>query len=193
VHQLQVAPERACVLVCVVTSQVLCVSSVDTEGAVSVSAKISDFGLALRAMPLPNGRGWASVSNPPRGTPLYMAPELLKETDARGCVQVWSAAGFFCALLSGMYVHHLCICALALISPCPPLPRFRAPCTGFAIVGCVQLWCSTGVFVHWKAQSYRTTRCAGVVATSHLAFADTLLLRLCLSLLSGCLYRAFHQ
>jgi serine/threonine protein kinase len=83
--------------------QVLCVSSVDAEGKLTVTAKISDFGLALRAMPLPNGRGWASVPTPPRGTPLYMAPELLKETDARGCVQVWTAAAMSCCVTDELH------------------------------------------------------------------------------------------
>jgi serine/threonine protein kinase len=69
------------------SSQVLCVASTEADGSAAVSAKISDFGLALRAMPLPSGRGWAPVRTPPRGTPLYMAPELLKEKDTQGCVE----------------------------------------------------------------------------------------------------------
>ena len=66
-------------------------SSVELDGSVTVSAKISDFGLALRAMPQPTGRGWDMVWAPPRGTPLYMAPELYGEQNERGCVQVGDA------------------------------------------------------------------------------------------------------
>jgi serine/threonine protein kinase len=70
------------------TWQVLCVSSVKPDGSLSVSAKISDFGLALRAMPLPTGRGWGTVTAQPRGTPAYMAPEMLGQRDGQGCVEV---------------------------------------------------------------------------------------------------------
>ena len=140
------------VCLCVVTSQVLCVSSVDTEGAVSVSAKISDFGLALRAMPLPNGRGWASVSTPPRGTPLYMAPELLKETDARGCVQVWSAAGFFCAHLSGMYVHHP-----AHLRASPHLPLSSTPSFSGALHRFHKCRMCTALVFYWRFCSLENT------------------------------------
>ena len=69
-------------------SQVLCVTSEEPDGTVSMSAKISDFGLALRAMPLASGRGWGSVHTEPRGTPAYMAPEMFVQRDGRGCVEV---------------------------------------------------------------------------------------------------------
>jgi serine/threonine protein kinase len=42
-------------------------------------------------MPQPTGRGWGTVWVPPRGTPLYMAPELFGEQNNRGCVQVGDA------------------------------------------------------------------------------------------------------
>ncbi len=64
----------------------------EADGSVSMLAKISDFGLALRVMPLTSGRGWGSVWTPPRGTPLYVAPEMLVQQDARGCVKVRSVA-----------------------------------------------------------------------------------------------------
>ena len=60
----------------------------EADGTLSYLSKISDFGLALRAMPLATGRGWGTVWTPPRGTPLYMAPEMFVERDVRGCVQV---------------------------------------------------------------------------------------------------------
>ncbi len=72
----------------VMVVQVLCVATQDVESTESVSAKISDFGLALRALPLVNGRGWGAVWVPPRGTPRYMAPEFLAPTNGVGCVQV---------------------------------------------------------------------------------------------------------
>ncbi len=61
---------------------------VEADGTSSFTAKISDFGLALRVMPLTSGRGWGTVLTQPRGTPLYMAPEMFVERDAKGCVQV---------------------------------------------------------------------------------------------------------
>ena len=51
-------------------------------------AKISDFGLALRTMPLRDGGGWGAVLTPPRGTPGYVAPEMRGPKDAKGCVRV---------------------------------------------------------------------------------------------------------
>lgn len=63
-----------------------------------MTAKVSDFGLALRAFPLSNGRGWGPVTVPPRGTPRYMAPELFQEVDEQGCVQV---CGFACVACEG--------------------------------------------------------------------------------------------
>ena len=69
-------------------TQVLCVPKEEPDGSSTMSAKISDFGLALRAMPLVTGRGWGTVWTPPRGTPLYMAPEMFAPRDARGFVQV---------------------------------------------------------------------------------------------------------
>ncbi len=73
--------------------QVLCVTTVDPDSTVRVSAKVTDFGLALRAMPLECGPGWGSVQVPPRGTLLYMAPELKGVRDAQGCVSVSCARG----------------------------------------------------------------------------------------------------
>lgn len=70
--------------------QVLCVLTADPDGAVLMSAKVTDFGLALRALPLAHG-GWDSVSVPPRGTRGYMAPELTGQRDANGCVPVRAA------------------------------------------------------------------------------------------------------
>ncbi len=66
----------------------LCVPVEEPDGSLSLSAKISDFGLAVRAMPLATGRGWGTVWTAPRGTPLYMAPEMFAPRDARGFVQV---------------------------------------------------------------------------------------------------------
>ena len=67
----------------------LCVPKNEPDGSLTLSAKISDFGLALRSMPLATGRGWGTVWTAPRGTPLYMAPEMFVQRDGRGCVEVW--------------------------------------------------------------------------------------------------------
>ena len=74
------------------TLQVLCVTSVELDGVVAVSAKISNVGLALRAVQQPRGGGWGPVAVPcslrNNRNPTYMAPEVLGLPDPHRCVQV---------------------------------------------------------------------------------------------------------
>jgi serine/threonine protein kinase len=134
-----------------VRAQVLCVTNIEPDGSTSVSAKISDFGLALRAMPLPTGRGWGSVSTPPRGTPAYMAPELFAQRDGQGCVEV---RGSLALPREGSL--HYCRCAeCAPVSTVHRCPRC-ATCTASA---CCWPSCSQASTAPKHPLTFRSVNC----------------------------------
>ena len=135
--------------------QVLCVPAKDAAGSVSVSAKISDFGLALRAMPLASGRGWGSVWTPPRGTPLYMAPEMFVQQDARGCVKVRNVPetpDFVAVQVFVLMKTRERGTSIASCDHASPRRASSASCTGLPNGGRVQLWGAFGVSLYGQTQ-----------------------------------------